>query len=104
MSKVFIRGEKVDENIIKVTFQHFSPLDSEYGLTAEQLAEGYLVENIPEPEEIEESIPILHYNIPEQKCYYEYVKVEIAPQITLSDVNDKVDLLLQMMLESEGLL
>lgn len=104
MSKIFIRGEKVDENNIKVTFQHFAPLDKKDGLTEQQLAEGYLVDEIPEPQQVQGSRPILCYNIAEKKCYYTYAEVKHVPQVTLSEVNDKVDLLMQMILESEGLL
>ena len=104
MNKVFIRGDKVDENNIKVTFQHFAPLDKKDGLTEKQLSEGFLVDNIPTPQEVQGAIPVLYYNIAEKKCYYKYVEVKSTPQITLSDVNDKLELLMQMFLESEGLL
>lgn len=104
MSKIFIKGEKVDENNIKVTLQHFAPLDKKDGLTPQQLAEGFLVDEIPEPEEVKNAMPVLHYNITEGKCFYKYVEVKIVPQVTLAEVNDKVELLMQLLLESEGLL
>lgn len=104
MSKVFIRGDKIDDTNIAVSFQHFAPLDKKDGLTEEQLAEGFLVDEIPEPEEVKGARPLLCYNTEEKKCYYKYVEVKVVPQITLADVNEKVDVLMQLLLESEGLL
>lgn len=104
MSKIFIRGDKVDENNIRVNFQHFSPLDTKDGLSKEILKEGYLVDEIPDPQNVEGAMPVLHYNITEGKCYYKYVEVKVVPQVTLAEVNDKVELLMQLLLESEGLL
>ena len=104
MKKIFIRGDKVDEGNIRVTFQHFSPLDKNDGLTEKQLAEGFLVDEIPEPQQVSGARPVLYYNLAEKKCYYKYVEVKSTPQVTLSDVNEKVDLLMQLLLESEGLL
>ena len=39
MAKIFVRGEKVSDNTILVTFQHFDPLNEKDGLTEEQLKE-----------------------------------------------------------------
>ena len=104
MSKVFIRGDKVDNDNIRVNFQHFSPLDKKDGLTEEQLKEGYLVDSIPEPEEVKGKIPQLYYSIPKKECYWQYNLDAPPAPITIADVNEKVELLMQLMLESEGLL
>lgn len=104
MSKIFVRGDKVDEDNIKVTFQHFSPLDSKDGLSKERLKEGYLVDEIPDPQDVEGAIPILYYSVKEGKCYWKYEELKIVPQVSLTEVNDKVELLMQLLLESEGLL
>lgn len=66
---IFIKVDKIN----KVTFQHFIPFDEINGLhktEEELLQEGYLVESIPEPEQIEGKIPILKYD--GANLYYEY--------------------------------
>ena len=104
MGKIFIRGDKIDKDNIKVTFQHFSPLDKKDGLTEEQLNEGYLVDSIPKAKEVEGKIPQLYYNIPKNECYWQYNLDAPPSPVTISEVNEKVELLIQMLLEREGLL
>ena len=72
MNKIFIRGEEVSEGIIAVHFQHFSPLSETDGLNEEQLKEGYLVDNIPDPTDCPfGKIPRLMYNIEKNELFYE---------------------------------
>lgn len=70
MSKKFIRVENT-----KVMFTHFMPFDEKYGMgksEEELLKEGYLIDEIPEPEQQEGKIAEAHYT-PEKGYYYEYV-------------------------------
>ena len=106
MSKIFIRGEETNNGIVKITFRHFSPLDKKDGLNEEQLAEGYLIDtkDLPEPDPTQ-GAPQLYYDIENKKCFWRYFVPPVIPEpVTLDTVNEKVELLMQMMLESEGLL
>ena len=70
MGKKFIKTENT-----KVVFTHFMPFDETYGLKKteeELLQEGYLIDEIPEPEQQEGKIAEAHYT-PEKGYYYEYV-------------------------------
>lgn len=104
MAKIFVRGEKVSDNTILVTFQHFDPLSEKDGLTEEQLKEGYLVDNISEPDCPVGKISRLMYNVDSGKLFYDYSMDAPAPRPTLDSVNEKLDLIMQSILESEGIL
>lgn len=105
MSKIFIRGEKVSDNVIAVHFQHFAPLSETDGLTEEQLREGYLVDSIPEPADCPSGkIARLMYDVDKGELFYDYSLDAPPPKPTLDSVNAKLDLIMQSMLESEGIL
>lgn len=64
---------KVDSVTNEVNFQHFMPFDEVNGLHKTQeelLQDGYLVDSIPDPEQINDKVPILKYN--GTSLYYEY--------------------------------
>ena len=105
-NKIFIKGTEVSENIIRVDFQHFCPLDENEGLTPEQLATGFLVDEIPQPdiENHKGKIPELFYNKESGECFYKYEKDVPLPPITLNDINEKIELLMQLVLENEGVI
>lgn len=59
----------------KVNYTHYMPFHEKHGLgkTREELEqEGILVDNIPEPEEIEGKSAILHCNPETKELWYEY--------------------------------
>lgn len=69
---------KVDSVTNEVNFQHFMPFDEVSGLHKTQeelLQDGYLVDSIPDPEQINGKVPILKYN--GTSLYYEYQDVPI---------------------------
>ncbi|RXH52484.1 hypothetical protein D6T70_06505 [Kurthia gibsonii] len=69
---------KVDSVTNEVNFQHFMPFDEVNGLHKTQeelLQDGYLVDSIPDPEQINGKVPILKYN--GTSLYYEYQDVPI---------------------------
>lgn len=106
-NRIFIRGESTEEdpNIIRVSFQHFSPFDENDGLTDTQLKEGFLVDSIPDPTDCPMGkIPRLMYRIDTGELFYDYSLEAPAPTPTLDSVNAKLDLIMQSMLESEGIL
>ena len=105
-NRIFIRGEATtDPNIVRVLFQHFSPFDKNDGLTEAQLKEGFLVDSIPDPTDCPVGkIPRLMYKVDTGELFYDYSLEAPAPVPTLDSVNAKLDLIMQSMLESEGIL
>ncbi|QSB48759.1 hypothetical protein [Parageobacillus toebii] len=66
---------EVDENGL-VKFTHYKPFDEKDGLgkTEEELRQtGYLVESIPEQENIPNKVPVLKFDKNSEEFYYEYV-------------------------------
>lgn len=64
---------KIDSTTNEVNFQHSMPFDEINGLHKTQeelLQDGYLVDSIPDPEQINDKVPILKYN--GTSLYYEY--------------------------------
>jgi hypothetical protein len=96
---------KVDESSKNVTFIHYQPFDSVHGLgkTQEHLEqEGYLVDSIPEPQEVEGKIPVLKFD--GTNLYYEYVDRPLTPEEKLQlleqenqDLKNRVELMQQAM-------
>lgn len=79
MGKKFIKTENT-----KVVFTHFMPFDEKYGMKKteeELLKEGYLIDEIPEPEQQEGKIAEAHYT-PEKGYYYEYVDIPVQSDPT----------------------
>ena len=106
VNKIFIKGKEIDENTLRVDFQYFCPFDENEGLSPEQLAEGFLVDEIPQPdfENHPNKIPELFYSKESGECFYKYEKDVPPPPITLDDINEKVELLMQLVLENEGVI
>lgn len=103
--KVFIRGNMIDDTNLAVVFIHHDPLNETHGLTEEQLSEGYLVDSIPEPTECPSGkIPRLMYNTKSGELFYDFSMDAPPPRPTIESVNAKLDLIMQSMLESEGIL
>lgn len=78
--KKFIRVEGT-----KVTFTHYMPFDVKEGLgktEEELLKEGYILDDIPEPQRIEGKIAEAHYT-PEKGYYYEYIDAPSSQNMTL---------------------
>lgn len=80
--KKFIRTEGT-----KVTFTHYMPFDEKNGLGKtedELLKEGYLLDEIPEPQQQEGKVAEAHFS-PEQGFWYEYTDVAAPHGTTLSE-------------------
>lgn len=88
MSKKFIRVENT-----RVMFTHFMPFDEKHGMgktEEELLQEGYLIDEIPEPEQQEGKIAEPHYT-PEKGYYYEYVDApEPKPETDVAALQEEV--------------
>jgi hypothetical protein len=85
-----------EENV--VTFQHFFPFDEKLGLgkSREELEqEGFFVDSIPEPQEIEGKIPVLKFNGTE--LYYEYVDRPLTPEEELEQLKERIEIMQQAM-------
>ena len=89
MSKKFIRTEGT-----KITFTHFMPFDEQYGMgktEEELLKEGYLIDEIPDPEQKEGKTAEAHYT-PERGYYYEYIDTPPAPEETgIAELKEKIE-------------
>nr|DAW50978.1 MAG TPA: protein of unknown function (DUF5320) [Caudoviricetes sp.] len=89
MGQKFIKTENT-----KVVYTHFMPFDEKDGLKKteeELLQEGYLIDEIPEPDRQEGKIAEAHYT-PEQGYYYEYVDApEPKPQGDIAALRAEVD-------------
>ena len=71
----------------KVTFIHYLPFDEKNGMgktEEELLKEGYLVDEIPEAEQIDGKIPILYYT-KEKDFWYEYIDTLSKELYTLDE-------------------
>lgn len=80
MNKKFIRTENG-----KVELIHYMPFDKRHGLgktEEELLKEGYLLDDIPEPQRLEGRIAEAHYT-PEDGFYYEYIDAPGSQNMTL---------------------
>lgn len=82
MDKVFITVNETG----RVMFTHYMPFDVKEGLgktEEELLKEGYLLDEIPEPQRIEGKIAEAHYT-PEKGFFYEYIDAPSSQNITLT--------------------
>lgn len=98
--KKFVGGFVQDERGLRVTFQHHKPFDAKDGLgkTEEELLQiGALVDEIPEPEQIEGKEAVLYYNPETNTVYYEYIDREPTTE-------ERIALLEQAILELTMLL
>lgn len=83
----------------KVTTIHYMPFDEQHGLgkTKEELEqEGILVDEIPEPEQIEGKYPVLHCNPETKELWYEY---EDIPKTKEEIQQEKIEALEQSIAE-----
>lgn len=72
---------KTNENG-KVTYTHYFPFDEQHGFnkSREELElEGVLVNNIPEPETVNNQLPVLYYDSILKEFRYEYE--DIPPEL-----------------------
>lgn len=76
--KKFITVDKTG----KVQLTHYMPFDAKNGMgktEAELLQEGYLLDEIPEPEQQAGKIPVAYYTV-EAGFYYQYVDAPLTPE------------------------
>lgn len=79
---------KIESDKYAIGYTHYMPFDSVNGLgkTKEELEqEGILIENIPEPEQIEGKYTIMYWNPIEQKVFYEYKDIPKSKEKNLEE-------------------
>lgn len=79
----FVGNFVQDEKGLKVGFVHNMPFHEQYGMgkTQEELQQiGALVDDIPEPEQIEGKNAVLYYNPETNSVYYEYIDRPLTDQ------------------------
>ena len=87
----FIRDEKG----IRVGFVHNLPFDEVHGLgkNEEELRQiGALVDEIPEPEQLENKIAVMYYNPQTNSVYYEYIDKPLTPE---EELRQRIELMQQ---------
>lgn len=98
--KIFVKGVVDEKGIMTVQYEHFAPLDPDDGLDEDILKTGYLTEaEHPDMSTDNTVIKTLLYDTVNDKFIVN--EVQVTPPMT---TDEKVDLLIQMMLESEGIL
>ncbi|WXR61183.1 hypothetical protein WG909_12910 [Peptostreptococcaceae bacterium AGR-M142] len=102
---IFMQGNEVEENKVLINFVHKMPFDEHYGLkkSKEELEkEGYLVETVPEPKELNK-IATLYLNPGTIELFYEYEDIPKSREVLLEE---QVELLKKvidgLLLEKEG--
>lgn len=99
---------KITQDKSSVGYVHYMPFDENYGLqkTREELEQSGILVELPSEElpKVEGMKCELFYNATTNELFYDYAKENISKEISLQDVNDKLDLILQANLESEGIL
>ncbi|PIC05481.1 hypothetical protein CS060_04175 [Anoxybacillus flavithermus] len=91
----FIGDFTQDEKGLRVGFIHCIPFDEEHGLgkTEEELRQiGALVEDIPEPEQVEGKTPVMYYNPQTNSVYYEYIDRPLTPE---EELRQRIELMQQ---------
>lgn len=94
----FIQNEKG----LRVGFIHNMPFDEFNGLgkSENELKKiGALVEEIPEPEEIEGKVPVMYYNPQANSIYYEYIDRPLTPEEELRqrELQQRIELMQQVL-------
>ena len=82
-----------DEKGLRVGFVHNKPFDKVHGLgkTEEELRQiGALVDEIPEPEQIEGKIAVMYYNPQTNSFYYEYIDRPLTPE---EEIQQRIELM-----------
>ncbi|NDI34569.1 hypothetical protein [Chengkuizengella sediminis] len=73
---IFIKlGEKIEEKKVRITLIHYMPFDEKEGLSDTEIAQGVLIENMPEKDETllaQGSKALLYYNPYDKSLFYEY--------------------------------
>lgn len=98
--KIFVRGVVDTNGVMSVQYTHFNPLDKKDGLSEDILKTGYLTEaEYPDMNTAEGEVKELYYDTQKDKF-----EVKVLSHNKPMTTDEKIDLLIQMMLESEGLL
>ena len=96
----FVGNFVQDEKGLKVGFVHNMPFHEQHGMgkTQEELQQiGALVDDIPEPEQIEGKNAVLYYNPETNSVYYEYIDRPLTDQERIEQL-EKAILELTMLL------
>ena len=89
----FVGNFVQDEKGLRVGFIHHMPFDLRNGMgksEQELLQIGALVDDIPEPEQIEGKVPVLYYNPQSNSVYYEYVERPLTEEERLAQLEQAI--------------
>ena len=82
-----------DEKGLRVGFIHHMPFDLRNGMgkTEQELLQiGALVDDIPEPEQIEGKNAVLYYNPETNSVYYEYIDRPLTDQERIEELEKAI--------------
>lgn len=80
--------KKINDSKIAIGFIHYFPFDKNHGLgkTKEELEqEGILIENFPEPEQIEGKHATMYWNPIDKNVFYEYKDIPKSKEENLEE-------------------
>ena len=85
--EIFIKVNQQNQ----VTFINYQPFDAVHGMKKtreELLSEGYLVNNIPDPEVVDGKVSVLMYNPDTSTLYFEYKDRPLTESERLNQLED----------------
>lgn len=90
---IFVGDFLQDEKGLRVGFVHNMPFHPEHGLGKSEVELrqiGALVENVPEPEQIEGKVGVLYYNPETNEVYYEYIDRPLTEQERIGQLEQAI--------------
>lgn len=96
--------EKITDTKAEVKLIHFRPDDPRDGVPEEIKNAGIMVDQLPqEPAPQRGKRNVLYCNPQTKDIWYEVVDRPLTPQEILEEQNEKINLLIQMQLERDGI-
>jgi hypothetical protein len=89
----FVGNFVQDERGLRVGFIHHMPFHESNGMgksEQELLQIGALVDDIPDPEQVDGKVPVLYYNPQSNSVYYEYVDRPLTEQERITQLEQAI--------------
>jgi hypothetical protein len=97
--------EKETDTKARVVLVHYMPDDPKEGLPEDVRAQGIMVDNLPElPLPQRGKTPVLYCNPQTLEVWYELVDRPLTQEEMIQEQNEKIDLLIRMQFEKEGVI
>lgn len=97
--------ENKTETKAKITLVHYKPDDPQNGLPEEVKQQGIMVDILPEALPYQRGKSAEMYCNPQtNEVWYEYVDRPLSPEEKMEAQEEKIDLLLQMQMSTQGII